>query len=66
MTTVYANVCDLRSTAEAVVALFGMDSQLTRRIVISPAMAKRLARLLARVVSDYERQFGELRLSEAS
>lgn len=63
-TTANANSCSLESSAEAVFAHFGIDERLTRRIVITPALAKRLAGLLAKVVSDYERSFGELRLDE--
>jgi len=58
--TSYANACALHSTREAVEAFFGIDRRLTHRIVIAPTMAKRLARLLSRVVRDYEREFGEL------
>jgi Protein of unknown function (DUF3467) len=63
-TTSYANSCSLESTAEVVFAHFGIDARLTRRIAITPAMAKRLAGLLAKVVSEYEERFGELRLDE--
>jgi hypothetical protein len=60
----YANSCSLEHSADAVFAHFGIDQRLTRRIVMTPAMAKRLARLLAQVVRDYERAFGELALDE--
>ena len=60
--TVYANSCSLQSSPEAVFAHFGIDERLERRIAISPAMAKRLAALLAKTVQDYEARFGELRL----
>ena len=60
--TAYANSCSLESSAEAVFAHFGMDERLSQRIVISPAMAKRLAALLAKIVKDYEARYGELRL----
>jgi hypothetical protein len=63
-TTTYANSCSFSSAERAVVASFGIDSRLTRRIVITPAMAKRLARLLRGVMDDYELRFGELRLAE--
>jgi hypothetical protein len=62
--TAYANSCSLASTEHAVVARFGIDGRLSRRIMITPAMAKRLAGLLRRVVEDYERRFGELRLAD--
>ena len=60
--TAYANSCSLQSSAEAVFAHFGIDERLAQRIVISPAMAKRLAALLAKIVKDYEARYGELRL----
>lgn len=63
--TAYANSCALQSGEGAVVAHFGIDGRLSRRIVITPAMAKRLARLLRSVVEDYERRFGKLRLPRA-
>lgn len=62
--TAYANSCSFSSGEGAVVARFGIDGRLTRSIVISPAMAKRLARLLRSVVEDHERRFGVLRLVE--
>jgi len=62
--TAYANSCSFSSGEGAVVARFGIDGRLTRSIVITPSMAKRLARLLRSVVDDHERQFGVLRLAE--
>jgi hypothetical protein len=61
-TTAYANSCHFESSAEAVFAHFGIDERLTRRVVLPPVLAKRLARLLAQVVQDYEARFGELKL----
>ena len=58
--TSYANSCSLDASAEAVFAHFGIDRRLSRRIVITPALAKRLAALLAKVVRDYEAQYGTL------
>ena len=45
MSTCYANACALDSSQEAVEAFFGIDRQLTRRIVFAPAMAKRLEKM---------------------
>ena len=58
--TSYANSCSLDLSAEAVFAQFGIGRRLTRRIVITPAMAKRLAALLGKVVRDYEARYGTL------
>jgi hypothetical protein len=58
--TSYANSCSLDASAEAVLAHFGIDQRLTRRIVITPALAKRLAALLTKVVRDYEARYGTL------
>ena len=71
MKSSYANVCNVTSTREEVVMLFGMNQawnrgqkevtiQLTDRIVISPYAAKRLAMLLSGVVTQYEGRFGAL------
>jgi hypothetical protein len=71
MKSAYANVCNVTSTREEVVMLFGMNQawnrgqkevtiQLTDRIVISPYAAKRLAMLLDSVVKEYEKRFGAL------
>ena len=67
----YANVCNVTSTREEVVLLFGMNQawnrgqkevtiQLTDRIIISPYAAKRLTMLLDGVVREYEKRFGTL------
>ncbi len=67
----YANVCNVTSTREEVVMLFGMNQawnrgqkevtiKLTDRIVISPYAAKRLSMLLDGVVKEYEKRFGAL------
>ena len=71
MKSAYANVCNVTSTREEVVMLFGMNQawnrgqkevtiQLTDRIVISPYAAKRLSMLLDSVVKEYEKRFGAL------
>ena len=60
--TCYANSCSLDASAEAVFANFGIDQRLTRRIVITPALAKRLAVVLAKVLREYEARYGELTL----
>ena len=73
MKSSYANVCNVTSTREEVVMLFGMNQawnrgqkevtiQLTDRIVISPYAAKRLSMLLGSVVKEYENRFGALNI----
>ena len=68
--TTYANVCNVSSTREEVVVLFGVNQswhagpsvtvQLQDRIILSPHAAKRLSLLLGGVVAEYEKRFGEL------
>ena len=71
MKSSYANVCNVTSTREEVVMLFGINQawnrgqsevtiQLTDRIIISPYAAKRLVTLLQGVVQEYEKRFGTL------
>ena len=71
MKSSYANVCNVTSTREEVVMLFGINQawirgqkevtiQLTDRIIISPYAAKRLVQLLDGVVKEYEKRFGTL------
>lgn len=73
MKSSYANVCNVTSTREEVVLLFGMNQawnrgqkemtiQLTNRIVVSPYAAKRLSLLLSNVVKEYEHRFGTLNI----
>jgi hypothetical protein len=73
MKSAYANVCNVTSTREEVVMLFGINQawnrgqkevtiQLTDRIIISPYAAKRLAVLLDGVVKEYEKRFGALNI----
>jgi hypothetical protein len=73
MKSSYANVCNVTSTREEVVMLFGMNQawnrgqkevtiQLTDRIVVSPYAAKRLSMLLGSVVKEYENRFGQLNI----
>ena len=75
MKSSYANVCNVTSTREEVVMLFGMNQawnrgqkevtiQLTDRIVISPYAAKRLSMLLGGVVKEYENRFGPLNIEQ--
>jgi hypothetical protein len=71
MKSSYANVCNVTSTREEVVMLFGMHQawqngqkevgvQLSDRIVLSPFAAKRLVGLLTNVLKEYESRFGTL------
>jgi len=73
MKSSYANVCNVTSTREEVVLLFGMNQawnrgqkevtiHLTDRIVVSPFAAKRLSMLLQGVVNEYEKRFGTLNI----
>ena len=76
MKSSYANVCNVTSTREEVVLLFGMNQawnrgqkevtiHLTDRIVVSPYAAKRLSMLLSGVVAEYEKRFGTLAIDGA-
>ena len=67
----YANVCNVSTTREEVVLVFGINQawergqneihvQLTDRLILSPFAAKRLAGLLTNVITDYEKRFGTL------
>src|SRR5947209_377552 len=67
----YANVCNVSTTREEVVLVFGINQawergqneihvQLTDRLILSPFAAKRLAGLLTSVIADYEKRFGTL------
>ncbi len=67
----YANVCNVSSTREEVVLVFGINQawergqtevkiQLTDRIILSPFAAKRLTNLLTNILREYEARFGSL------
>ena len=71
MQSAYANVCNVASTREEVVLLFGINQawhagqqeipiQLTTRIIMSPHVAKRMAILLDNVLKEHETRFGTL------
>ncbi|HTU01994.1 MAG TPA: DUF3467 domain-containing protein [Candidatus Sulfotelmatobacter sp.] len=71
MKSSYANVCNVASTREEVVLLFGVNQawntsqreipvQLSDRIILSPHAAKRLSALLNNVLREYEARFGAL------
>ncbi len=71
MQSSYANVCNVVSTQEEVVLMFGINQawhaglpeipiQLSSRIIISPHVAKRLAVLLNNVLREHEARFGSL------
>jgi hypothetical protein len=71
MKSSYANVCNVASTREEVVLLFGINQawhsaqkeipvQLTDRIILSPHAAKRLSALLDNVLREYETRFGPM------
>ncbi len=77
MTSSYANVCNVTSTREEVVMLFGVNQawnraqkevkiQLTDRIIISPYAAKRMSMILKGVVDEYEKRFGALNVEALS
>ncbi|MFN0040008.1 MAG: DUF3467 domain-containing protein [Burkholderiales bacterium] len=76
MKSSYSNVCNVTSTREEVVMLFGMNQawnrgqqevtiRLTDRIVVSPYAAKRLSMLLQGVITEYEKRFGTLNIEGA-
>lgn len=71
MKSTYANVCNVSSTREEVVVLFGTNQawkgneaevtvNLSDRVILSPFAAKRLSLLLNNVVAQYESRFGAL------
>ncbi len=71
MNSVYANVCNVSSTREEVVLMFGVNQAwqgaqsevtvtLSDRVILSPFAAKRLSILLQQIVSQYETRFGAL------
>ena len=75
ISSAYANVCNVNSTQEEMVLLFGVNDawnaekeeltiQLANRVVMSPYAAKRLSMILNNVIDGYEDRFGELKLAQ--
>ncbi len=75
MQSSYANVCNVSSTREEVVLLFGVNQawqrdqsevaiQLSNRVILSPYAAKRLSVLLTNIVREYESRFGALSIDQ--
>lgn len=71
ITNAYANVCNVSSSREEVVLVFGMNNawerdasevrvKLNSRVILSPFAAKRLSLLLNNVVKQYEARFGTM------
>ena len=71
MKSSYANFANVTSTREETILMFGMlqswgrgqseiPVQLNDRIVMSPFVARRLSRMLASVLQNYEARFGPL------
>jgi hypothetical protein len=69
--TSYANVCNVIGTREELTMLFGVNQAwqkgqkevnvlVSNRIVLNPYAAKRLQRMLDKVLREYESVFGEL------
>ena len=73
MKSSYANVCNVMSTREEVVLMFGVNQawhagqkevtiQLTDRLILSPHAAKRLSQLLTNLMKQHEDRFGALKM----
>jgi hypothetical protein len=71
VTNAYANVCNVSSSREEVVIVFGLNNawerdvsevrvKLNSRVILSPFAAKRLSLLLNNVVQQYEARFGAM------
>lgn len=67
----YCNMCSANATREEVVLNFGLNQDwdralpnpeltLEHRVILHPALAKRLAQMLNKVVTDYEARHGAL------
>ncbi len=73
MRSSYANVCNVSSTQEEVVLMFGINQawdtakkevrvQLSDRVILSPYAAKRLTNVLSSVMREHELRFGDVRV----
>jgi len=67
----YCNMCSANATREEIVLNFGLNQDwdralpnpeltLEHRVILHPALAKRLAQLLNKVVAEYEARHGAL------
>ena len=77
MSSAYANVCNVNSTREEVVLMFGTNERwnpeaaeltvkLSHRLIMSPYAAKRLHLLLGNIMQQYEQRFGALDITAAA
>lgn len=77
MRSVYANVTNVTGGREELILLFGMNQawqpsqkevkvQLSDRIVLSPFAAKRLAILLGKTLTEYEKRFGVIEVGNVA
>ncbi len=73
MKSTYANVCNVSSTQEEVILLFGTNQswhsgqeelvvELSDRVILNPYAAKRLSLLLSNIIGKYESSFGALQI----
>lgn len=74
METSYANVVNVSSSREEVSLFFGTNQtwklgddnkvtvELDHRIMLNPYAAKRMTLLLANIVKEYEKRYGEIKL----
>ena len=71
MQSTYANVCNVATTREEFMLLFGMSRAWTshaeevtvdikNRVLLSPFAAKRMLALLTKTVEEYEKAYGSL------
>ncbi len=75
MATSFANVVNVQSTREQVDLFFGTNRtwnpeasgevtvELNNRVILTPFAAKRLATVLANVLTEYESRFGAIDIS---
>jgi Protein of unknown function (DUF3467) len=74
--TSYANICNIVSSREEVILMFGMNQrmdmetneliiELSDRLVLNPYAAKRVAQSLNNVIEQYEEKFSEIKLDGA-
>ena len=77
MRSTYANVCNVATTREEVMLLFGtsqnwtnasaeINVELLERVIMNPYAAKRLLLLLAKTLEEFEKQYGSLNSAELS